>query len=134
MARSSHRLLSIVALCLAGSSSLACSSSSDDPSGNGGGGNTPAACTSSTLQIEFSKMYSRFGGSHTFKIPAIAVGIQGGAVTWSADKEGFVDIETDNATGQAIFTTLKAGTVNIQANAGDLCGTAPLTIAEATDA
>lgn len=130
---SSDRLTRVAAFCLAGFPALACSSSDKDPAE--GNQPTPFTCTTNDLQLAFSPMYSAFDGVHEFKIPVIARNASGGAIEWSADQPGFVDIQIDDKTGGAMLTTLKAGTVTIQAKAGQSsCGTSVLTITAATPA
>lgn len=120
---------------------LSCSSSdaggaaSPSTSAGGGGSSGGGACQSQDLPLYFSPMYSAYdGGTHTFQVPAIANGVSGAAVTWTASDPTMVAFENDDATGGVIITTMKAGTVTIQAKAGTRCGTSLLTITQATPA
>jgi len=117
---------------------LSCSSSdAGEPAAAGTGGSTSGsgACQSQDLPLYFTPMYSAYdGGTHTFQVPAIANGVSGAAVTWSASDPTMVAFENDSATGGVIITTMKAGTVTIQAKAGNRCGTSLLTITSATPA
>jgi hypothetical protein len=117
---------------------LSCSSSdAGEPAAAGTGGSTSGggACTGQAIPLSFTPMYSAYdGGTHTFQVPAIANGVSGAAVVWSASDPTMVTFENDSATGGTIITTMKAGTVTIQAKAGDRCGTSLLTITQATPA
>ena len=115
----------------------ACSTSTPvDESGNGSGGsgaNVSGKCTKSQLKILFTPMFSAFDGRHPFKIPVVANGIDATAVSFAAEDPAMVDIDTpDPDTGIAMITVHKAGSVNIVATAGDLCGVSLLTITEST--
>jgi hypothetical protein len=105
-------------------------------SGNGGGGSGPAAngkCTSNQLKVLFTPMYSAYDGTHTFQVPVVVNNIDPTAVTFSADDSSMVDITAPNAdTGIAMITVHKAGTVNIIASAGGLCGVSLLTVTSTT--
>lgn len=116
-----------------------CGKSSSLPggvAGTGGGSGTGAAtgsCANGALNIAFSPMYSAFDGVHDFKIPALVVGVNPAAITWSASDPSMVAIAQDASTGGAMITAQKAGTVTIVATAGTLCGTSVLTIDSAME-
>ena len=105
----------------------ACGKSSTPSTGGGG-----TSCTTSSLKIAFSPMYSAFDGTHHFQIPALVEAVDPSTVTWSASDSSMVAIAPDATTGGAMITTQKAGTVNIIATAGTLCGTSALNITSAT--
>jgi hypothetical protein len=94
----------------------------------------PDGCPKSALAILFNPMYSAFDGVHTFQLPAVVNGIDPAvvAVQWSATDPSMVAFEPDPTTGGVMITMQKAGMVSIIAQAGDLCGIAPLTITSAT--
>jgi hypothetical protein len=127
-----------MALLLAG----ACSKAADDPGnkgggtgGSGGSGGTPATqgkCDDPSIEILFSPMYSAYDGVHKFKVPAVVDSVRSSAVSWSASDPTMVDLQPDPATGGIMITAQKAGTVNIVAHAGGLCGTALLTVTSAS--
>ncbi len=122
-----------VACCAIGGGIAACSSSSSGSGGSGGAG----ACTDMTaLQIVFNPMYSAFISStsqHTFLVPAIVTGVSGANVTWTASDPSAVAFAADPKTGGTTITIMKSGPVTIQAQAGNLCGTAPLNVTQATE-
>ncbi|HVZ73646.1 MAG TPA: hypothetical protein VHJ20_14805 [Polyangia bacterium] len=93
-------------------------------------------CAASALQILFNPMYSAYDGVHTFQIPAVVNGLDPTEVeiSWSASDPSMVALEPDPSTGGVMITTQKAGMVTIYAQAGGLCGAAPLTITAATPA
>ena len=103
-------------------------------SGGGGGGSnaTKGACDNPQLEILFSPMFSAYDGVHPFKLPAVVNSIMPGAVTWSASDPSYVDLTADPGNGGTMITTRKAGTVQIIASAGGLCGVSTLTIAHAS--
>lgn len=136
MARSSDRLVSIVALCLAGAASLACSSSEDD---KGGSSSSAATCDTPSLQVKFAKLYSAFDGQNEYKVPAKVTDINGAdisgaSVEWFVKDPSIADWEFDNSTGFAVFTTKKAGETTVIAKSGSQCGLAPLSVTAATTA
>jgi hypothetical protein len=128
----------------------ACSNGAKSPSGNstggssgnGGGGSggnngTPppkGTCANPQIDILFAPMYSAYDGVHPFKIPAVVDGIQAGAITWSAADPSLVDMAPDPASGGVMITMRKAGSTQIIASAGGLCGVSALTISEASPA
>ncbi len=127
--------------CIAGAFFVACSSSSSTPAGNDNGGDgggtgttTQGQCANPSLKLAFSPMYSAFDGTHTFQVPVIVSGLTGTNVTWSASDTTMVAIAPDPTTGGAMLTTQKAGTVDIIASAGGLCGKSTLTITATTAA
>ena len=91
-------------------------------------------CPASALQILFDPMYSAYDGVHTFQIPAVVNGLDPTEVqiSWAASDPTMVALEPDPSTGGVMITTRKAGTVTIFANAGGLCGSAPINITAAT--
>ncbi len=116
------------ALCLlvaAASLELACG---DD--GSLGVGSQDVNADDDGLEIEFPRMYSAYGGSHEYKIPARVDGVRG--VEWSASPEGMVDLDKQ-ADGSVLITTKKAGEVTIRAKKGNISGTAKLTISSTSD-
>jgi hypothetical protein len=128
-----------------GAMALSCSSStttnggtsSGGPGGGGGDsggtGDGSAACSSNTLQVLFSPMYSAYDGTHEFQLPAILNGVTAGTqATWTASDPTMVKIDADPTTGGVMLTMQKAGTVTITAAvAGGSCGASTLTITEA---
>jgi hypothetical protein len=102
----------------------ACSSSSS------GGGAALTSCSTNALEILFNPMYSASDGTHMFQIPAVVNGIEGSAITWSSSNSSLVTLAPDSDTGGILITTNGAGTVNIIASAGSLCGSSPLTITQ----
>jgi hypothetical protein len=125
-------------LAIAGSLQLACSSDeggeNTGPQQGAGGGGSTVACATNDLPLSFTPMYSAYGGTHTYKVPAIANGVSGAAVEWSASDPTMVDIVPDDTTGGVMITTKKAGAVTIKAQAGTRCGSSELTITAVTDA
>jgi hypothetical protein len=97
-------------------------------------GAPPAGCPANALEILFSSMYSAYDGMHTFQIPAVVNGLDPTEVeiTWSTSDPTMVALELDPSTGGVMITTRKAGTAMIFANAGSLCGSAPINITSAT--
>ena len=100
-------------------------------SNNGGTSGTPS--TGGGLTIVYSKAFTAFDGVRTFKVPVMVNGVTG--VTWSADPP-LVDIETiaddgTNTGSEAMLTTKGPGTVTLKARAGNLEGTAVITITQA---
>ena len=120
-----------VGCCAIGAGIAACSSSSS------GGSNGAGACTNmNALQIVFNPMYSAFISStsqHTFLVPAIVTGVSGATVTWSASDPKAVAFAPDPKTGGTTMTIMKSGPVTIQAQAGNLCGSAPLNVTQNTE-
>lgn len=119
-----------------------CGSSSSTP-GNGGGtggkgsgtGTAPTGgCPQAALKIVFSPMYSAYDGVHTFQVPAVVNGIDPTAtqIVWSAADPSMVALQPDPTTGGVMITMQKSGNTTIYAQAGTLCGAAPLTITAAT--
>ncbi|HTA20894.1 MAG TPA: hypothetical protein VK989_16485 [Polyangia bacterium] len=94
----------------------------------------PDAACPKALEILFQTMYSAYDGVHTFQIPAVVNGIDPTEIQidWSASDPSMVNLQLDPTTGGVMITTQKAGTVQIYAQAGGLCGVAPLTITAAT--
>lgn len=82
---------------------------------------------SSTLNIAFSPMYSGYDGVHTYQVPA-SINNTDGPVTWTASDKSMVDLTPDPNGIDVMITTKKAGTVTIQAVAGDAMGKSTLTI------
>jgi hypothetical protein len=64
-------------------------------------------------------------------VPAIVSGVASDAVKWSSSDPTMVNMQTDASTGGVMITTAKAGTVQIIATAGTVCGSATLTISQA---
>jgi len=119
------------AIAAAGLGVNACSTSS----GGGADGGTdaaPTSCASSALEIVFAPMYSAYESSHKYQIPAVVNGISSAAVQWGASDPTMLTIEQDTSTGGILITAEKAGTVNIIATAGSLCGSSTLTITSTT--
>jgi hypothetical protein len=96
----------------------------------------PDAACPKALEILFQTMYSAYDGKHTFQIPAVVNGIDPTEIQidWSASDPSMVNLQLDPTTGGVMITTQKAGTVQIYAQAGGLCGVAPLYITAATPA
>jgi hypothetical protein len=83
------------------------------------------------LSIEWPTMYTAFGGSHEFKIPARLDGVKN--AKWSADPSDAVSFEKQDD-GSVMITTKKfVSEVKITAKAGSLKATAKLHMDEATD-
>ena len=107
--------------------------------GTGGtsGGNT---CTSG-FPIIFSPVYSAYDGTNTYQVPLIAYGITGD-VKWTASDPEAVDFDPGKvefgdagAPGKAVMiTTRKAGKFTITGSSGSACGSAELTVTQATAA
>ena len=95
-------------------------------------GTDPTSCATNDLQVLFSSMYTSFDGTHTFQVPAVVNGISSSAVKWSVSDGTTAKIEPDDSSGGIMITALKAGSVDIIATAGTLCGKSTLTIASAT--
>jgi hypothetical protein len=119
--------------------SSACSKSESpgtSPTGGTGGSGQPGAvgavtsCARSQIEILFSPMYSAFDGVHRFQVPATVNGIDPAAITWSLSDPAIGSLQT-NEDG-VMITVQKAGTANLIASAGSLCGSAPLTVTAAT--
>lgn len=125
---------------LAMSALLALGCSKSDPATPPANSTTPppagtaTSCAENVLEVAFSPMYSAYDGVHTFQIPAIVDGIAPAAIKWSASDPSMVDLQSDPSTGGVLITTRKAGTVDIIASAGSLCGLSKLTIAQADPA
>lgn len=143
MDRSWSRANSAVLLCLV--AGVGCGSSSSNGSttgtggvgagGGGGAGTAPAAgCPQSALKILFNPMYSAYDGVHTFQLPVVVNGLDPTAVTitWSAADPSLVALEPDATTGGVMLTMQQSGNTTIYAQAGGLCGAAPLTITAAS--
>jgi hypothetical protein len=118
---------------------VACSSSEAPAPGSGGnagaggsGGQSNTCQNPNALQIFFSPMYSAFDGEHTYQIPAIVSGVSNATVVWTATPADAVGL--DQRPELLMITALKPGTVTIQAQNGNNCGSAQLTISEATSA
>ncbi|HEX4403937.1 MAG TPA: hypothetical protein VH560_03865 [Polyangia bacterium] len=96
----------------------------------------PDAACPKALEILFSTMYSAYDGVHTFQIPAVVNGLDPTEIQieWSASDPSMVNMQLDPSTGGVMITTQKAGNVTIYAQAGGLCGEAPLSITAATPA
>jgi hypothetical protein len=118
---------------------MACSSSdppATQPGATGGSsgqaGNVGAvtSCAKSQIEILFSPMYSAFDGVHRFQIPATVNSIDPAAITWSISDSSLASLQA-NADG-VMITVQKAGTANIIASAGTLCGSAPITVTAST--
>jgi len=141
-----------IAICglIAASAALGgCSSdsSSGSPTGTGGAGGAGGAggggttCTTG-INVVFNPVYSAYDGINTYKVPLIAFGITD-TVKWSASDPEMVDFEPDTVQfsdagpipGRGVMIkTRKAGRVTIKATAGSACGTAEMTISDATPA
>jgi hypothetical protein len=101
------------------------------------GSNTPAtdssSCASNQLPILFTPMFTAYDGTHMFKIPAVVDNIDPSAVKWTASDPSMVDITSDSSAGGGVMISpRKAGTVQIIASAGAMCGTSLLTITAAS--
>jgi hypothetical protein len=115
-------------------------SSGGGSSGNNGGGSTgnngtpppKGTCDKPEIDILFAPMYSAYDGVHMFKVPAVVDSISAGAVTWSAADPSLVDMAPDPSTGGVMITMRKAGSTQIIATAGGLCGVSALTISHAS--
>jgi hypothetical protein len=88
------------------------------------------------LTIVFPKLYSSFDGVHRFKVPAMVEGVKG--VKWTTANPALVQIDAltdEGSTGSEAMLTVKgAGTTTIDAAAGGLTGSAPLTVTASTSA
>ena len=132
-----QRRLTLALLLVAASS--ACSKSDSpgtSPTGGTGGSGQPGAvsaaisCANSQIEILFSPMFSAFDGVHRFQVPATVNSIDPAAITWSISDPSIGSLQT-NEDG-VMITVQKAGTANLIATAGSLCGSAPLTVTAAT--
>ena len=90
------------------------------------------SCSQNDLQVLFTPMYTAFDGMHTFQVPAVVNGVSGSAVKWFVSDGTTAKLEPDDSTGGVLVTALKAGSVNVIATAGTLCGQSTLTITSAT--
>jgi hypothetical protein len=134
----SHQLRIAIQVTLVAAVFLACSSSDppDTPgttggsSGQAGHDGGAASCAKNQIEILFSPMYSAFDGVHRFQVPATVNSIDPAAITWSISDSSLASLQT-NADG-VMITVQKAGTANIIATAGTLCGSAPLTVTAST--
>ncbi|MET0592490.1 MAG: hypothetical protein ABW133_07315 [Polyangiaceae bacterium] len=106
----------------------------------GTGGTSGGACTSGNFPLIFSPVYSAFDGTNTYQVPVIAYGITDtvkwtssdpDAVYFDADKVDFGDAGP-NPGRAVLITTRKAGTFTISASSGTACGSAQLTVTQAT--
>jgi hypothetical protein len=144
----SHKLFAAagigVALGAAGTGIAACTSSSAPSGGNSSSGSSsPNGVTCATpngLAISFNPMYSAYvtDKPHTFQIPAV---VAAGNATWTASDMTAVsfqpnaDLTMGGYTGTTITVLAAPSTpVTIVAQAGGLCGSAPLSITSATEA
>jgi hypothetical protein len=128
------------ALCLTlslAAASAACGKSGDSGGTGGTGGSgqpgmvgAVTSCAKSQIEILFSPMFSAFDGVHRFQVPATVNGIDPAAITWSLSDPSIGSLQT-NEDG-VMITVQKAGTANLIASAGSLCGSAPLTVSAAT--
>jgi len=118
------RYAAVAALILGLPLAAACSA---DPAGSSENNDTD----DSELAIEFPEMYTAFGGSHEFKVPAKVDGVKN--IKWSADPSDAVSFEKQDD-GSVMITTKKfVEKVTITAKAGSLKKTAILHMDEATD-
>ena len=117
----------------------ACSKSDSpgtSPTGGTGGSGQPGAvgaatsCAKSQIEILFSPMFSAFDGVHRFQVPATVNSIDPAAITWSISDPSIGSLQPSE--DGVMITVQKAGTANIIATAGTLCGSAPLTVTAAT--
>jgi hypothetical protein len=120
------------AICLAVALAAAACSKSDPPATGGDPGTVGSAttCAKSQIEILFSPMFSAFDGVHRFQVPATVNSIDPSAITWSISDPTLANLQV-NADG-VMITVQKAGTANIIATAGTLCGSAPLTVTAST--
>jgi hypothetical protein len=126
----------VVALAVATAACSKSDSGGSQPTGGSGGTGTPGtvggatSCAKNQIEILFSPMYSAFDGVHRFQVPATVDGIDPAAITWSLSDPSLGNLQT-NADG-VMITVQKAGTANVIATAGSLCGSASLTVTSAT--
>jgi len=135
--RNARILGASVGCCAIGFGISACGSSSSGGSPDSSTGGPGACTTTNALTIAFNPMYSAFISStsqHKFLVPAIVTGISGATVTWSASDPTAVDFTPDPMTGGTTITVHKSGPITITAQAGNLCGSAPLTVTQNTEA
>jgi hypothetical protein len=132
------------ALCVVGAGLAACSSSSKasgSGDGSAGSGSSGSCSMPNSLTIAFNPMYSAFvpgSNAQMFVVPAVVSGVSQAEVTWSASDPSAVGFMNDSTTGGTLITVLQipdSGTVTISAAIGTtLCGSAPLTITQNTEA
>jgi hypothetical protein len=119
------RYAAVAALILGLPLAAACSAS------DGTGSSENDETDDAELSIEWPTMYTAFGGSHEFKIPARLDGVKN--AKWSADPSDAVSFEKQDD-GSVMITTKKlVSDVKITAKAGSLKATATLHMDEATD-
>ena len=90
---------------------------------------TAGSCARSQIDILFNPMYSAFDGVHSYQIPAVVDGIDPTAIVWSISDPSVAALQPSSE--GVMITTQKAGSANIIASAGTLCGSAPLTVSAA---
>jgi hypothetical protein len=93
----------------------------------------PGTCAKNDITIAFSPMFTAFDGIHSFQVPAVVSGVAGSAITWSSSNPALVGLQPDPSTGGVMITALGAGTVDIIASAGSVCGVSKLTITQAVN-
>ena len=86
-------------------------------SGSQGNSMNSAQCTSNSLQVLFSPMYTYWDGVHSFQIPVVAQGVAATSVSWTASDTDKVSLAPDPNTGGIMIT------VNNSANGMALGGT-----------
>jgi hypothetical protein len=101
----------------------------DGPPPNVDGGKLTCA-TPDGLSIKFKPMYSGFDGTHSYELPTFVVGVDPGTVTWGSSDPTMVAFQP-YVLG-IMITTRKAGDVDVIAQAGGKCGSAPLHITQYT--
>jgi hypothetical protein len=120
-------------LSLVGVGATACSSSnSSDAQPGSTAGSALTSCTTQTLEVVFSPIYSAYESSHTYQVPAVVKGVAASAVKWGTSDSSMLDFAPDPSTGGTMITIQKAGTAQIVASAGNLCGSSTLTVTAAT--
>jgi len=130
-------LAALFGACSNGAKTAAPGSTGGTTGNNGGGGSTGSpppkgTCDNPQIDVLFSPMYSAYDGVHQFKVPAVVDGINAGAVVWSAADPSLVDMAPDPTNGGVMLTMRKAGSTQIIATAGGLCGVASLTVTQAS--
>jgi cytochrome c553 len=132
MTRESRLLGRIIVLSLVGAAGTACSSSNSSGANPASAGSALTSCPTQTLEVVFSPIYSAYESTHTYQVPAVVKGVAASAVKWGTSEPSMVDFSPDPATGGTMITIQKAGTAQIVASAGNLCGSSTLTVSAAT--
>lgn len=128
----STRAAMLLLLCAPAAAAAVVACSSSDSGGSSDNTNGATSCSDESLTVSFNPMYSSFDGTHTFQVPAVVDGVTASKVKWGISDDAIGSIAKDSESGGIMITVKKAGTATIVASAGDLCGSAKLTVTAAT--